>query len=63
MKTAKFAKPSTIYETGVPASDTPTVQIQKLLFKAAKATNVVLPKKLMTELDKEPYLVESFGRL
>ena len=53
-------KASALFETGHAPVDTPTVQLQKLLIKAGKAAGVVLPKKLVVEVDKEPHLVESF---
>jgi len=60
LKKASLPKASVLFETGHAPVDTPTVQLQKLLIKAGKAAGVVLPKKLVVEVDKEPHLVESF---
>jgi len=63
LRSAKFARPGALFETGQVPTETPTVQLQKLLLKAGKAAGVVVPKKLLTDIDKEPGLLDAFTKL
>jgi hypothetical protein len=63
LRTAKLVGPSPVFDSGVMPLDAPSVQLQKLLIKAAKSAGVVLPKKLVVDVAKEAGLVEAYAQL